>query len=78
MSQTFEISEIYSIGDTEYVDKIVCEIDEDGIIITPPLVHMIQENEGAKLLGQEQDTLTILKPSAIALAKKILDFYGVE
>lgn len=78
MSQTFEISEIYTIAKTEYVDKIVCEIDEDGIIINPPLVHMIQENEGAKLLGQEEDTLTILKPSAIALAKKILEFYGIE
>lgn len=78
MFQKFEISEIYTIGQNEYIDKIVCEIDEDGIIINPPLVHILKENEEAKLLGQEKDTLTILKPSAIALAKKILEFYEVE
>jgi hypothetical protein len=78
MSQEFEITEIYSIGTNKYVDKIVCEIDEDGIIINPPLVHLLQENDEAKLLGQEESTMTILKPSAIALAKKILEFYEIE
>ena len=78
MSQEFEITEIYSIGSNEYIDKIVCEIDEDGIIINPPLVHILKENEGANLLGQEENTMTILKPSAIALAKKILEFYEIE
>lgn len=74
--QEFEISEIYTIGNTQYLDKIICEIDEDGLIINPLLVYEIQEEKGAKLIGQENGTSTILKPSAIALAKKILDFYG--
>ena len=78
MHQDFEISEIYTIGEKEYIDKIICEIDEDGVIINPPLIYLVKEEQGAKLLGQEENTMTILKPSAIALAKKILEFYGVE
>ena len=78
MHQEFEISELYTIGETNYIDKILCEIDEDGIIINPPLIYVISEDKGGKLLGQEENTMTILKPSAIALAKKILEFYGVE
>lgn len=78
MHQDFEITEIYKIGITEYIDKIICEIDEDGLIINPPLVYEIQEEKSAKFLGQENDTMTILKPSAIALAKKILEFYEIE
>lgn len=78
MHQEFEIFELYKIGETNYIDKIVCEIDEDGIIIKPPLIYMANEKNGNKLLGQEENTMTILKPSAIALAKKILEFYGVE
>lgn len=78
MHQDFEITEIYKIGATEYIDKLICEIDEDGIIINLPLVYEVQEEKGAKLLGQEDKTMTILKPSAIALAKKILEFYEVE
>lgn len=74
--QEFEISEIYSIGDTEYLDKIICEIDEDGLLINPLLIYEIQEEKGAKLIGQENGTFTILKPSAIALARHILEFYG--
>ena len=75
MHQDFEITEIYKIGNTEYLDKIICEIDEDGVIINPPLIYTVNENSGAKLLGQEENTMTILKPTAIALAKKILEFY---
>ena len=78
MHQEFEIFELYKIGETSYIDKIICEIDEDGIIIKPPLIYMANEKKGNKLLGQEENSMTILKPSAIALAKKILEFYGVE
>lgn len=76
--QEFEISEIYSIGDTEYLDKIICEIDEDGLLINPLLIYEIQKDKGAKLIGQENGTFTILKPSAIALAKHILEYYNAQ
>ena len=76
--QEFEISEIYSIGDQEYLDKIICEIDEDGLLINPLLIYEIQKDKGAKLIGQENGTFTILKPSALALAKHILEFYGED
>ena len=78
MHQEFEISEFYKIGTTEYLDKLICEIDDDGLILNPPLVYEVQEEKGAKLLGQEDNTMTILKLSAIALAKKILEFYEGE
>ena len=77
MHQEFEITEHYQIGPRSYVDKLRAEIDEDGLILHPLQIFILSESE-PKLLGEEETTTTLLKPSAIALAKHILSFYGED
>lgn len=77
MYQEFEITDVYKLGETTYQDKIVVEIDEDGLIIHPLDVYIMRENCEPKLLGTEEGTITILKSAAIALAEQIREFYGI-
>lgn len=75
MSQSVEISDVYTIGTCSYQDKITVEMDDDGIIIHPLDVYLMKEDSEPKLLGTEKGSITILKLAAIALAESILDYY---
>ena len=77
MYREFEITDVYSIGESTYQDKIKVEIDEDGLIIHPLDVFLMKENSEPVKLGTEEGTITILKSAAIALAEQIREFYGL-
>lgn len=77
MSKEFEITDLYQIGKNTYQDKLTVEIDDDGIIIHPLKVYQITDSEPI-LLGEENNSHTILKAAAIALADQIYTYYGLK
>jgi hypothetical protein len=77
MTKEFEITDLYQIGDNTYQDKLTVEIDDDGIIIHPLKVYQMTESEPI-LLGEENNSHTILKAAAIALADQIYTYYGLK
>lgn len=77
MHQKFEITDVYVIGNNTYQDKLEVEIDEDGLIIHPLKVYQVTNSEPI-FIGEENNSHTILKAAAIALADQIYDFYGID
>jgi predicted ATP-grasp superfamily ATP-dependent carboligase len=76
VTRQIEITDVYQIGTTTYQDVISVELDEDGILIHPLKIYKMTDTESV-FLGEEENTHTILKAAAIALAESILDYYNI-